>query len=185
LTGGTALSLADRLRDIAAKAKTLWWPVPSTTFEHALLFAEARFLGTSAWAGELAQACQLSRKGCPEACTVVNLLLAGLMLIETRNFMVHGQEPLESEAEDDRRASVKNYETGGSVVIDSRSLEMCFRLFVAGATLVSVVGGLNPRRLDERGQCLPEMEKQKEAKRINCDTTDRDLFLRSGSSAPS
>ena len=103
------------------------------------------------------------------------MLLVGLLLIEIRNILMHGQEPLEMECPDGT-AVVTNYETGVTVALDAESLELCFRLLVAAATLMVVVGGLNPR-LDDRDRASPEPDRQAQQERIDRDTTDRDLFL--------
>jgi hypothetical protein len=99
------------------------------------------------------------------------------MLIEARNHLTHGQEPLDVDPPEGS-AIVTNSQSGVSVILDAESLEMCFRLFVAAASLVAVVGGLNPRRLDDRDRDLPDPDRLAEQARIDRDTTDRDLFLR-------
>ena len=93
------------------------------------------------------------------------LLLTGLMLIEMRNLVTHGQEPVDvdSPASD---VIVTNYDSGVSLILDADSLEMCFRLFVAAATLVIVVGGLNPRRLDDRDRNLPQPDRLAEQRSL-------------------
>lgn len=145
----------------------------SNPFVRELLSASQSEMGTSAWARRLASACQLRMANTlwqPKGHTVANLLLIGLMLIETRNFLIHGQEPLETEAANEC-VVITNYESGRSLLLDGESLECCFRLFVAASTLVLVISGLNPLRVAG----LSKADRQ----RMDGDTDDRDLFLRS------
>jgi hypothetical protein len=89
---------------------------------------------------------------------------------------VHGQLSPDQPKENWGSATVIDYEHDLNLDIVATSLDCCCRLFVAAATGVLVIAGLNPLRLDARQSHAKHREMEQDI--IDSDTSDRDLFLR-------